>query len=155
IKSILDAYAGSLGVDGRNRNYYILDMEGNYLAGSDDEGGPYLDLKPNLLHTMRTGEVSSESSEAADYMDAAIPIQRGDNSYIIYILDNRDTVENLNAELFRLIIEALFFGMIISVLLSFLLSRTVVTPIRQLTAGAEQVAAGDFSRRLPVNSDDE
>ena len=155
IKSILDAYAGSLGVDGRNRNYYILDTEGNYLAGSDDEGGPYLDLKPNLLHTMRTGEVSSESSVAADYMDAAIPIQRGDNSYIIYILDNRDTVENLNAELFRLIIEALFFGMIISVLLSFLLSRTVVTPIRQLTAGAEQVAAGDFSRRLPVNSDDE
>ena len=155
IKSILDAYAGSLGVDGRNRNYYILDMEGNYLAGSDDEGGPYLDLKPNLLHTMRTGEVSSESSVAADYMDAAIPIQRGDDSYIIYILDNRDTVENLNAELFRLIIEAPFFGMIISVLLSFLLSRTVVTPIRQLTAGAEQVAAGDFSRRLPVNSDDE
>ena len=24
IKSILDAYAGSLGVDGRNRNYYML-----------------------------------------------------------------------------------------------------------------------------------
>ena len=155
IKSILDAYAGSLGVDGRSRNYYILDMEGNYLAGSDDEGGPGLDLKPNLIHAMRTGQVSSESSIAADYMDAAIPIQRGDDSYIIYILDDRETVDSLNGEMFRLIIEALFFGLIISVLLSFLLARTVVTPIRQLTAGAEQVAGGDFSRRLPVSSDDE
>ena len=155
IKSSLDAYAGSLGVDGRSRNYYILDMEGNYLAGSDDEGGPGLDLKPNLIHAMRTGQVSSESSIAADYMDAAIPIQRGDDSYIIYILDDRETVDSLNGEMFRLIIEALFFGLIISVLLSFLLARTVVTPIRQLTAGAEQVAGGDFSRRLPVSSDDE
>ena len=155
IKSILDAYAGSLGVDGRNRNYYILDMEGNYLAGSDDAGGAALDYKPNLLNTMRTGQPSSQSDVAADYMDAAIPIQRGEESYIIYILDNRETVENLNSELFSLIVEALAFGLVISVLLSFLLSRTVVAPIRRLTAGAERVAAGDFSRKIEVNSQDE
>ncbi len=155
IKSILDAYAGSLGVDGRNRNYYILNREGAYLAGSDDEGGPHLDYKPNLLNAMRTGEVSSESDVAANYMDVAIPIQRGDTEYIIYILDNRETVENLNSHLFILIVEALVFGLIISVLLSFLLARTVITPIRQLTAGAERVAAGDFSRKIEVSSRDE
>ena len=156
IKAILDAYAGSLGVDGRNRNYYILNAETRaYLAGSDDEGGPYLSYTPNLLNALNNFEVSSDSEVAADYMDVAIPLERGESRYIIYILDNRETVESLNSQMFTLIIEALVFGLIISVLLSFLLARTVITPIRQLTAGAERVAAGDFSRKIEVNSKDE
>ena len=31
-------------------------------------------------------------------MDVAIPISGGDNSYIIYIRDNRSTVSSLNSE---------------------------------------------------------
>ena len=68
-------------------------------------------------------------------MDLALPIQRGGQDYIIYILDQRATVRELNSQLFQLIIEALAFGLIISVLLSFLLSRAMVTPIRALTGG--------------------
>ncbi len=156
IKRIMDAYAGSLGVDGRNRNYYILNAEtGEYLAGSDDEGGPHLSYTPNLLYAMRNFQVGSDSEVAAEYMDVAIPLERGEGRYIVYILDNRDTVENLNAQLFPLIIESLVFGLIISVMLALLLARTVITPIRQLTAGAERVAAGDFSSKIEVNSRDE
>lgn len=68
---------------------------------------------------------------SADYMDVAVPIQRGENRYIIYILDDRTTVQNLNAQLFQLILEALAFGLVISILLSFLLSKTMITPIEQ------------------------
>ena len=46
-------------------------------------------------------------------------------------------------------------GLLISVLLSFLLSKTMVGPIEKLTAGAERVASGDFSSELPVESTDE
>ena len=56
-------------------------------------------------------------------MDLALPITRGDSDYIIYILDQRASVRELNSQLFQLIIEALAFGLIISVLLSFLLSQ--------------------------------
>ena len=51
--------------------------------------------------------------------------------------------------------QALIIGLLISVLLSFLLSKTMVGPIEKLTAGAERVAAGDFDSRLPVESTDE
>ena len=58
-------------------------------------------------------------------MDAAIPISGGENSYIIYIYDNRSTVNDLNGKLFLIILQALLVGLLISVLLSFLLSKTI------------------------------
>ena len=75
--------------------------------------------------------------------------------YIIQIYDNRQTVTELNSSIFMLIIQALIFGLISSVLLSFLLAKTMITPIERLTAGAKRVASGDFSRKLEVASKDE
>ena len=95
------------------------------------------------------------ATSPADYMDAAIPIMGGDSAYIIYILDNKATVTDLNSQIFLIIMQALIIGLLISVLLSFLLSKTMVGPIEKLTAGAERVAAGDFDSRLPVESTDE
>lgn len=157
LQNVLKASMGELGVDGRNRNYFILDGNtGAYLAGSDEELWPALkDTSPNLLKALRTGEPASASSFPADYMDAAIPIQRGDVPYIIYIYDNRQAVQDLNGDLFMLIVQAMIFGLISSVLLSFLLSKTMITPIERLTDGAKRVAAGDFSHKIGVGSKDE
>ena len=103
----------------------------------------------------RNGQVGDESDIAAGYMDVAIPISGGDNSYIIYIRDNRSTVSSLNSELLIIILQALLVGLLISVLLSFLLSKTMINPIEKLTEGAERVASGDFSEKLEVDSTDE
>ena len=149
LDQVLGAFAGELGVNGSNRNYYILDESGAYLAGTDDEYGPKLEYTENLLAVIQDrGVVGDKSNVAADYMDVAIPVDRGDGQYIIYIRDNRDTVDELNNQLFILIMQALVFGLVISVLLSFLLSKTMVTPIQRLTHGAERVAGGDFSDKL-------
>ena len=156
LDQVLGAYAGALGVNGNNRNYYILDRTGTYLAGTDDEYGKNLEYTQNLLTVIQDrSRVGDKSNVAADYMDVAIPIDRGGESYIIYIRDNRDTVDELNNQLFTLIVEALIFGLVISVLLSFLLSKTMITPIRRLTDGAERVAGGDFSDKIEVTSRDE
>ena len=39
-------------------------------------------------------------------------------------------------------------GLLISVLLSFLLSKTMIIPIERLTEGAERVASGDFGSTI-------
>ncbi len=157
LQDVMNTYIGALGVDSRNRNYFILDGEtARYLAGSNDEAGEALRITPNLTAAMAPRhEMGGYSDVSADYMDVAVPIQRGENWYILYILDNRATVRDLSAQLFRLILEALVFGLVISVLLSFLLSKTMITPIERLTAGAERVAQGDFSHRIEVASRDE
>lgn len=154
LQDMLEANAGMLGIDYRTRNYYILDGDGNYLLGSDSDGGKSLQTTPNLL-TACGGKVGDESDITADYMDVAIPISGGKNSYIIYILDDKSTVSSLNSALFTIIMQALAVGLMISVLLSLLLSKTMVGPIEKLTAGARKVAAGEFDSKLPVESTDE
>ena len=155
---VLKAYSGALGVDNINRKLYILDSNGNCLVHPDGETGQ-LEYTKNLSFALTTGletnQSGDESNPALNYMDVAVPIQRGDQSYIIYIYDNKATANNLTDQMFTLIVEALLFGVVISVLLSFLLSKTMVTPIQRLTEGAMRVAEGDFSRKIEVTSRDE
>ncbi|MGI5987893.1 MAG: HAMP domain-containing protein, partial [Dysosmobacter sp.] len=162
LQEILKISAGELGIDYRSRNYFILDgRTGAFLGGSAGEDSLPREQTANLLtarNAVARGDatlVGDESDITADYMDVAIPILAGDNAFIIYILDNKDTVSELNAQLFTIIFQALVIGLLISVLLSFLLSKTMVGPIEKLTAGAEQVAAGHFDTELPVESSDE
>ena len=155
VKEVLSAYEGVLGVDRRHRNFYVLDgTTGRYLAGSTPEPEGGVSVTPNISKAL-LGEMGVDSSVTADYMDAAIPIARGDQSYIVYILDNRETARALNTGMFGLIMEALLLGLVISILLSFLLSTTMVRPLQRLTDGIELAARGDFSRKLEVTSSDE
>ena len=156
IDQVLEAYSGSLGVDSRNRNYYVLDgVTAAYLAGSLPQAPEHgVVITPNIEAAL-LGETGDQSDSTADYMDAAIPITRGEARYIVYILDNRQTVRSLTADLFTLIGEALVLGLVISLLLSTLLSKTLTTPIERLTDGLKEVADGNFSKKIEVTSRDE
>ena len=138
-------------MDYLTRNYFILDgVTGDYISGSADESQLPREQSANLL-TARNAVVQKDSTVvgdmsdiSADFMDVAIPIMGGDNAYIIYVLDNKDTVNGLNSQLFTIIMQALIIGLLISALLSFLLSKTMVGPIEKLTARAEKVPSGNF-----------
>lgn len=157
ILDILETYSGELGLNGYSRTLFILDGEtGEYLAGNNDDAGKNLSYdSADLTHALATGEDSSSPNMAADYMDVAITLDRGGSSYVIYILDNKTTVNSLISQMFVLILESLVFGLVISILLSFLLSKTMIIPIQRLTEGAMRVAHGDFSRKIQVASRDE
>jgi two-component system sensor histidine kinase VicK len=153
IKEIMDAHKGLLGIDNDNRNYYILDgSTGHLLAASD--GSNDIDITPNIVTAINGGQ-GDKNDSSAEYMDVAVPLNGRDNSYIIYIRDNKKTVQDLKMELFLIILYALAVGLVISVLLSFLLSKTMVIPIQSLTRAANRVAAGDFSERIDVQARDE
>ena len=153
IEDILSAYSGLLGIDGVNRNYYVLDGDNAAVLGGSD-GRNEVEVTPNIL-TALNGREGYESNSSASYMDVALPISGEQGSYIVYIIDNKQTVHDLNMELFTIIMEALVVGLVISVLLSFLLSKTMVIPIQSLTRGANRVAEGDFSQKIEVHTKDE
>lgn len=156
IAQVLTVYSGTLGIDGQNRNFYVLDgTSGAFLVGSDPDGGSNLAYTDNLLVALQKKEVGDQSSMAADYMDLAIPITRGGDDFVIYILDQKVTVSLLVNEIISLILEALIFALFLSLFLSFLLSKTMVTPLEQLTQGAKQLARGNFSNTIQVSSHDE
>lgn len=154
IADILKTYSGQLGIDSGTRNYYILDGgTGKYITGSNNPADG-IATTANILTAM-TGKEGYESDSGAEYMDVAIPLEGKDGSYIIYIIDNKATVQSLNRDLSRIILEAMAVGLGISVLMSLLLAKTLVTPIQDLTRAAERVASGDFDRKLENSAHDE
>lgn len=155
MREVLMANSGNLGIDPGYREFYVLDATtAAYLAGSDDESGRDLDVTPNILAAL-SGKPGSSRRITDTYIDVAVPISSGDTTYIVYIKDTRQRLQNQTLELFTIILEALLFSMIISVVLSFLLSKTMTTPIESLTRGAKYIAAGDFEHKLEVQSHDE
>lgn len=151
-KSLLTAYSSSFGFDS-NRNFYILDMDGNILAGSSADSSPLVKT-PNMLSAMnrRTGD---SQTLGADYMDYALYLENGGRECIIYIKDNLTRMKTLSWMLFSIIIQALIIGLFIAVLLSFFLARAITSPILSLTKSTRKIASGDYSHRLETSSRDE
>ena len=147
---ILSAYSGALGVDGSTRTYSGLDGSTGAVLVGEEPG----ETTPNII-TALTGEPASARNASASYMDVAVPITNGDSEYVVYVRDNKQKAGDLNRRIFLIIMEALLVGLVISVVLSFLLSKTLVVPIQSLTRAAELMAGGDFSDRIETQESDE
>ncbi|MEA4920381.1 MAG: ATP-binding protein [Clostridiaceae bacterium] len=155
LRSVLEAYSGQIGVD-EHRVFYILEAAtGKYLAGSDDSLSQSLSLTPNMQKAMR-GDVGEDIQRLSDYFDVAIPInvENGDG-YIVGVMDDKQELSDLNWNLFTILIRAMMFGVLVAVLLSFFLAKTITTPIERLTNQATQIASGDFSHLAEIYAKDE
>ena len=151
--NLLQASRDILGVGG-SRQVFLLSRTGVLLepAGSDER----IDLTPNINKALG-GAIGHEQRMGDSFFDCAVPVADagGAFDYIVYL---RDSNQGLNAQrrsLFYVILQALFLGLAFSLLLSLLLSKTMTTPIENLTRGAARVAAGDFSEKIEVHSRDE
>ena len=154
---ILSAFSGVLGIDRSNRHYYILSGEtGQVYTSSNTDENVILTITPNILEAI-LGTGALKGSSRLDYMDVAVPIESKEtgSKYVIYIIDNKQTVQNLNEEIFTLILQAVLIGFAISIVISLIISGTLLSPIRGMTTAAEAMADGDFSKKIKVESEDE
>ena len=79
IKEVLSSYRSILGID-EYRNYYVLNLDGEMLYGSDTELGSALIMTPNLLSAV-SGSDNNLRGGGMDYADWAvrIPVAEGEN----------------------------------------------------------------------------
>ena len=149
---ILTAYSGKLGIDGSARRFYILDgSSGDVLSGCDDTAS--VSITPNII-TALSGESGCESAAFAQFMDVALPVG-GDAGCIVYIIDSKDSVRELSRQIFTIILESAAIGCVIAAALSVIISKTLLNPIKSMTAAAAEMSSGDFSRKIEVQSNDE
>ena len=155
MKSVLSSYGSILGID-QYRNYYILDTDGVALAGSDTALGIALDITPNILSAI-SGRNENTPSGSFDYADWAkrITPDFGEDDYIIYVRDSLDEMRQLSDMLFNIILQALVVGVVIAVILSFFLAKSISAPLQSLTVGTKLVANGEFSHEIEIRSEDE
>ena len=157
MEEILSVFLGELGINRNTRNFYILDgATGEVLESSDPEMSPRINITPNILEAMM-GQDGYKGNYRADYMDVAVPIVSDDGGarFVVNIVDNKQTVQSLNTQIFTIIIDAVVIGFAISVAISLIVSATLLSPIKGMTKAAEAMADGDFSRKIRVESNDE
>lgn len=152
-KETLLSYSGLLGID-ESRNYFILDMNGNFLDGSDATLGKSLEKTPNIISAM-SGESSGKQLSGGDYLDYATVITGESTSCIIYVKDTQEDTRELSWRLFTIILQSLLIGLIIAIIMAFFLSKAITAPIQNLTKGAQLVASGNFDYNIEAHSNDE
>ena len=153
IEGILSAYSGLLGL-GPDRSMYILDGQtGACLSETGKEVN--VELTKNITEAL-LGRVGIGNSMAESFIDFAAPIQTdtGD-TFIVYIRDNREGVSSLSWLIFSILIQAMLLGLFIAIVLSFLLSKTITTPIERLTKSAKRIAEGEFEPLMVSETKDE
>lgn len=152
-KTILKSYESVLGIDAY-RNYYILTMDGVMVDGSDAELGRDLRITPNMLTAM-SGKTENKLLRGDGYTDFALYLNNGDADCIVYVKDSLEEMNQLSWRLLSIILQTLFVGIIIAILLSFFLAKAITAPIQSLTKNAQLVALGEFSHEIEVHSTDE
>lgn len=150
---ILKAYSSTLGIDS-HRDYYVLDLNGDFVAGSNAHLGESLEITPNIISAMN-GDVGSESRFWEEYIDYAVSISAGGKTSIIYVKDTQEEVRSFTMMIFQMTVQSMFFGLLVAVVLSFFIARAITEPIRKLTIGAQRIADGEFEQSIDVTGNDE
>ena len=156
VRDMMNAYSAQMGID-KNRMFFVLDgVSGEYLAGSDEPWGASLRLTPNMISAL-SGRVGQTSDRLSDSLDIALPLRDDDGKVLLVVgvTDNKTEINTLTWNILTMLIRAIFFALVVALLLSFLLSKTITTPVEKLTEQAASIASGDLSRRAEVSSTDE
>ena len=153
-KNVLGAHTVRMGIDSY-RNYYILSAENFSVV---DSSADRVDMNfmqfPNVIAAL-SGEVGRAIRPQSATMDFAVPVSGSDFSYIIYIQDTKEELTMLIQQIFSIILQALLLGVAISLVMGYFLSRTITTPIANLTKKAKRLAEGEFETKIEVKSRDE
>lgn len=156
LSETIRSYIGPLGID-TYRFYSILDAKtAQVLATSDPSQSSNLTKTDNIILAM-TGKRGNMASSRNSYMDYAVPVMASDNTprYIIYVKDTKEELQSITRSMVLIILRALLIGAVIAIIIGYLLSRTITTPIINLTKRAERVASGEFDSMPPSKSNDE
>ena len=133
------------------------DLVPGTVADSSDPALPELAL-PAADEAARSGRIATGSEVSADgpVAEVAVPLRQDGrvDEVAVYSTPMADVERNV-AVVRAQILVAGAIALALAVLAGWLIARALAQRVKRLEKAAEQVAAGDFSRPIPVDSDDE
>jgi len=156
---------------GYNENVYIIlnDEKKTVIAGSVEEtvnqSAYNLNIINNYIFTESMDgytkeivppEQYEESTNASKHMHMSYPIkQNGNIKGFIYLTNNIEYIYDTVDQSKKIMSQATFIALFITVILGLILSRTITGPIKDLTVKAKQMSEGDFDQKVDIKSNDE
>ena len=153
---LLGKFSVRIGIDSYRDLYVLSGQDASMLYTlSGRELSKDYEITENVLSAM-SGNVGSAINRHGSVMDYAVPIKSGNKvSYIIYVTDTKVEMYEVMRSILGNMFLALVIGVFISVVLGFVLSKTLIRPLKRLQSSASQMAEGNFTGKIKVNNDDE
>ncbi len=147
-------------INGSNKSYTIYEIRSAKIDFSTDpelKNAPDASLKilksQNFLSAMSNGQNSKKlvHEDGRAFFDYARKVDNFILYFRYYSDDWQDIINNFNT----IIKNGVLIAIIISLILGYMLSRTIITPIVSIMHKAERLAEGNFDEALEVKSEDE
>src|SRR6056297_20409 len=101
-------------------------------------------------------ELDLESDSGLRTKNIVFPIVRGDDvNGILYIRDSLNDIYDTLDESKWILTQATMLALFITIILGYLLAKSVTEPIAEVTRKASRMANGEFEQKVDVKSDDE
>ncbi len=156
VESAINSYAGILQLD-ENRSCFLLSARDASVITPGTVQGTTVGLTENLKNAMRGGR-GDRVSFFGKTLDYALFIKNGskiEDGYIFYVRDNRADINKAMTKTATRLLWVLLGGLILSVAAGILVTRIMMTPLRQLSRRVDRFAEGDFSPGLEKIPDGE
>jgi two-component system sensor histidine kinase VicK len=160
ISSLVAEFGG--GIPGTETITMVLDRHGRLLGGPEQKSLFFLKervIQDDILLALTGNKVEAirvDPETGARYYFLALPIK--DLSTVVGVVFLRGSLEHIYLtlkEIKVMLISGWVVVIAIAIAISFLLTRTITRPIREVTSRAAALARGDFSKLIEVHSADE
>jgi signal transduction histidine kinase len=141
----------------------LLDADRQVVYDSTTGGAPSYVLQVPVTRSSRVANVwEARTSLAGDnYLAAAVNISGGKHpdpigaSWVVLAQPLSAIASAAAGDLAKRLLEAGGAALVVAMLLTLLISRSMTGPLTQLAAASEDIAAGNYSRRVSIDDPDE
>ena len=112
-----------------------------------------------LSHTLVSGEPAEKNAASGDIeiLNMTYPVtdEAGKLCGVVYVRADLSSINSFMASSRAVYVRATVLALLLTVILGFILARSITVPINNVTQTVQKMSQGDFSTEVPVKSDDE
>lgn len=158
--TLAEAYAASLDLDENTieSRITIIDYDGNVLGESQIDYNimeNHLDRREvqQAIHGKTGEDIRFSSTLKMDFLYIAVPSSQ--TNLIIRVSVPLVQLKNINMQIWLYCILGIIAGLLLTMLLAFRFASNISKPVRELTYASKEIADGNYSKRVVVQSKDE
>lgn len=159
IQATIDAWSKSM-----QEEIFVVDSNFIIVASSNaNEGKSGIDiLDQSVILQALSGEISesfgnvSSQENTIPVMNMAFPIGEDDEKMgALYLRTDMSSIEATIHQSKEIFLRAMLISIAITIILGYLIAKSITEPINDVTQKAQRMAEGDFSQEVSVKSNDE
>ena len=146
----------------KDKNFSIIFSTNPSYMREKDKANATQFLEADLILTAFNGKIAErdsidEENKLNSSKHMVVPIHDENNRVAgaIYLKSNLEDIYKTLDESRTIILKATFLALFITIILGYLIAKSITGPINDVTIKAEQMAKGDFEQTVEVRSDDE